>query len=151
VPARAGPEAEVELMAIDTDEEAQRLRFPGSPTIRVDGRDLFPCRIGRGTRSVAGCTPPRKACGVRPPPRCSRKRRSSKGARVNQHVWAVPPSDAVAALPVCSTAPIHRGPREARIKNRRSSRTVACPGPWRCEGWPLVEIVRGRDLLERPA
>jgi len=34
--------AEVELVAVDTDEEAKRLRFPGSPTIRVDGRDLFP-------------------------------------------------------------------------------------------------------------
>jgi hypothetical protein len=32
---------EVELMAVNTDEEAQRLRFPGSPTIRVDGEDLF--------------------------------------------------------------------------------------------------------------
>jgi hypothetical protein len=34
--------AEVELVAVNTDEEAKRLRFPGSPTIRVDGRDLFP-------------------------------------------------------------------------------------------------------------
>lgn len=34
--------AEVELVAVNTDEEAQRLRFPGSPTIRVDDRDLFP-------------------------------------------------------------------------------------------------------------
>ena len=36
-----GVEAEVELVAVNTDEEARRLRFPGSPTIRVDGRDLF--------------------------------------------------------------------------------------------------------------
>jgi hypothetical protein len=34
-------EAEVELVAVNTDEEAQRLRFPGSPTIRADGEDLF--------------------------------------------------------------------------------------------------------------
>jgi hypothetical protein len=34
--------AEVELVAVNTDEEAGRLRFPGSPTIRVDERDLFP-------------------------------------------------------------------------------------------------------------
>lgn len=33
---------EVELVAVNSDEEAQSLRFPGSPTIRVDGRDLFP-------------------------------------------------------------------------------------------------------------
>jgi len=37
-----GVEAEVELVAVNTDAEAQRLRFPGSPTIRIDGRDLFP-------------------------------------------------------------------------------------------------------------
>jgi hypothetical protein len=40
--AERGIEAGVELVAVDTDEEAQRLRFPGSPTIRVDDRDLFP-------------------------------------------------------------------------------------------------------------
>ena len=34
--------AEVELVAVSTDEEAKRLRFPGSPTIRLDGHDLFP-------------------------------------------------------------------------------------------------------------
>ncbi len=40
--AEEGVEAEVEMVAVNTDEEARRLRFPGSPTIRVDGRDLFP-------------------------------------------------------------------------------------------------------------
>jgi hypothetical protein len=35
-------EADVELVAVNTDEEARRLRFPGSPTIRVNGEDLFP-------------------------------------------------------------------------------------------------------------
>ncbi len=39
---REGVEAEVELVAVNTDWEAQRLRLPGSPTIRVDGEDLFP-------------------------------------------------------------------------------------------------------------
>lgn len=37
-----GAEAEIELVEVNTDEEARRLRFPGSPTIRVEGRDLFP-------------------------------------------------------------------------------------------------------------
>jgi hypothetical protein len=37
-----GVQAEVELVAVDTDKDARSLRFPGSPTIRVDGRDLFP-------------------------------------------------------------------------------------------------------------
>lgn len=40
--AEEGIEAEVELVAVNTDEEARRLRFPGSPTIWVDGRDLSP-------------------------------------------------------------------------------------------------------------
>jgi hypothetical protein len=40
--AEEGIEAEVELVAVNTDEEARRLRFPGSPTIRVAGRDPFP-------------------------------------------------------------------------------------------------------------
>jgi hypothetical protein len=37
-----GVDAEVELIAVNTAEEAQELRFTGSPTLRVDGEDLFP-------------------------------------------------------------------------------------------------------------
>ncbi len=33
------PEA-VELREIDTDEDAERSEFPGSPTIRIDGEDV---------------------------------------------------------------------------------------------------------------
>ena len=40
--AEEGMEAELDMVAVNNDEEAQRLRFPGSPTIRVDGQDLFP-------------------------------------------------------------------------------------------------------------
>ncbi len=40
--AKEGMEADVELVAVSSDEEARRLRFPGGPTIRVDGQDLFP-------------------------------------------------------------------------------------------------------------
>ena len=36
-----GIEVEVVAVAVNTDEEAGRLRFPGSPTFRVDERDLF--------------------------------------------------------------------------------------------------------------
>jgi hypothetical protein len=36
--------AEVRLVAVNANEEARRLKFPGSPTLRVDGEDLFPCR-----------------------------------------------------------------------------------------------------------
>ena len=35
------PEA-VELRRVDSDEQAERERFPGSPTIRVDGEDVVP-------------------------------------------------------------------------------------------------------------
>ncbi|MDP8974043.1 MAG: DUF2703 domain-containing protein [Actinomycetota bacterium] len=34
--------ADIELVAVNSNEEARRLLFPGSPTIRVAGRDLFP-------------------------------------------------------------------------------------------------------------
>ena len=40
--AEEGIEAEVELVEVNSDEEARRLRFPGSPTLRIDGRDPFP-------------------------------------------------------------------------------------------------------------
>lgn len=46
-----GLEAEVELVSVGTDEEAELLRFPGSPTIRVDGQDLFPI-AGRPTYAL---------------------------------------------------------------------------------------------------
>jgi hypothetical protein len=46
--AQEDAEAEVELVVVNTEEEARWLRFPGSPTIRVDGEDLFPVpdRVG---------------------------------------------------------------------------------------------------------
>lgn len=37
-----GLDAEVEVRHVATREEAAELRFPGSPTIRVDGRDVDP-------------------------------------------------------------------------------------------------------------
>jgi hypothetical protein len=39
------PEA-VELRQIESDEQAERERFPGSPTIRIDGRDVVPSGDG---------------------------------------------------------------------------------------------------------
>jgi hypothetical protein len=32
----------LELRHVGSDDEAERLRFPGSPTIRVDGEDVVP-------------------------------------------------------------------------------------------------------------
>lgn len=40
--AQAGAGAALEVMVVETPEEAAGLRFPGSPTVRVDGRDLEP-------------------------------------------------------------------------------------------------------------
>ncbi len=37
-----GLEAQVEIRHVATREEAVELRFPGSPTIRIDGRDVDP-------------------------------------------------------------------------------------------------------------
>jgi hypothetical protein len=40
--AERGLDASVELREVQSDEEAQELHFPGSPTIRVDGHDVDP-------------------------------------------------------------------------------------------------------------
>ena len=37
-----GGRAEIVLREVRSDAEAETLRFPGSPTIRVDGRDVDP-------------------------------------------------------------------------------------------------------------
>jgi hypothetical protein len=44
--AAAGLDADIEMVEIENDEQARRERFPGSPTIRIDGEDLFPCPDG---------------------------------------------------------------------------------------------------------
>jgi hypothetical protein len=41
--AEEGVEAEVEMVEVESDEQARAERFPGSPTIRIDGEDIFPC------------------------------------------------------------------------------------------------------------
>jgi hypothetical protein len=37
-----GVAVEVDLVEVESDEQAQRERFPGSPTVRIDGEDAFP-------------------------------------------------------------------------------------------------------------
>lgn len=66
---REGVHSEVELVAVNTDEEAEALKLPGSPTVRLDGRDLFPvgerhdwrlgCRL-YPSLDGSGITPPRR-------------------------------------------------------------------------------------------
>ncbi|HZA89633.1 MAG TPA: hypothetical protein VE401_05320 [Solirubrobacterales bacterium] len=64
----AGVSAEVRLRRVESDDEARRLRFLGSPTVRVDGRDVergaeeregyaLQCRLYRTANGVTG-TPP---------------------------------------------------------------------------------------------
>jgi hypothetical protein len=38
-----GIETKVEMVEVESDEQARAERFPGSPTIRIDGEDVFPC------------------------------------------------------------------------------------------------------------
>jgi hypothetical protein len=38
--AELGRDDEIVMTEVTSDEEAERLHFPGSPTIRVDGRDI---------------------------------------------------------------------------------------------------------------
>jgi hypothetical protein len=40
--AEADPDGQVELRRVETIDEAERERFLGSPTVRVDGRDVDP-------------------------------------------------------------------------------------------------------------
>jgi hypothetical protein len=51
--AARGVDARVELREVTTQEEAEALRFPGSPTIRVDGRDVDPA--GADSRPALNC------------------------------------------------------------------------------------------------
>lgn len=49
-----GVREEVGYVRVDTDEEAERLRFPGSPTVRLGGEDAFPVAEER-ERWALGC------------------------------------------------------------------------------------------------
>lgn len=69
----AGVDADVELVEVTTPEDAERLRFRGSPTVLVDGTDPFasePDAVGLSCR-VSG--PPR-GCAARRPSTCSSQR-----------------------------------------------------------------------------
>ncbi len=49
----AGIDAEVVEREVFSEQEAEELAFPGSPTIRVDGRDVDPA--GASTRPALTC------------------------------------------------------------------------------------------------
>jgi hypothetical protein len=42
--AEEGVDAEVQKVEVVSDEQARAERFPGSPTIRIDGEDIFPAQ-----------------------------------------------------------------------------------------------------------
>lgn len=42
VMAEVGVDAEVEILEVETEEQAQAWRFSGSPTILIDGKDIDP-------------------------------------------------------------------------------------------------------------
>ena len=44
---QAGIDATIELRRVETVEDAERERFLGSPTVRIDGRDVDPGAEGR--------------------------------------------------------------------------------------------------------
>jgi hypothetical protein len=54
-------DAEVRVREVRTQAEAEELRFPGSPTIRVDGRDVDP--DGASARPALNCRIYRKPDG----------------------------------------------------------------------------------------
>jgi hypothetical protein len=53
--AARGVDEPVEVREVTTDDEAARLSFPGSPTIRIDGRDVDP---------VGATSPPALTCRI---------------------------------------------------------------------------------------
>lgn len=66
--AEEGIQAELRVQQVETDEEAERTRFPGSPTIRVGGRDIeetdelevgLSCRAYRHHNGKISPLPPR--------------------------------------------------------------------------------------------
>lgn len=63
--AERGLDVEVRVREVHTQAEAEELRFPGSPTIRVDGRDVDP--QSASARPALNCRIYRKADG-RPSP-----------------------------------------------------------------------------------
>src|SRR3954464_7320037 len=59
-----GVEAEVQRVEIRDDEQARRERFPGSPTIPINGEDILPPGDGGGTARGGGGEPYSLTCRV---------------------------------------------------------------------------------------
>jgi hypothetical protein len=73
-------EAEVELIEVETDEQARAQRFPGSPTVRIDGQDAV--APGEGEPFSLTCRVYRRRDGsVSPTPDPDDLRRAIKARR----------------------------------------------------------------------
>ena len=59
--AERGVDVEIEVREVTSQDEAEALGFPGSPTIRVDGRDVDP--VGASVRPALKCRIYRKPDG----------------------------------------------------------------------------------------
>ena len=59
--ADCGVDVEIEVREVTSQDEAEALGFPGSPTIRVDGRDVDP--VGASARPALMCRIYRKPDG----------------------------------------------------------------------------------------
>ena len=87
-------ELQFRIVVVSTDEQAQAFGFPGSPTFRVDGRDVFD-----GNRTPALFLPPVPVrAGAQPDdltrtrcagnsPRPRRRKRRVAPQEVNDHHW----------------------------------------------------------------
>jgi hypothetical protein len=64
--ARQATDAEMVPHRVETDEEARRLRFLGSPTVRVDGRDVEPGADVREASAPTGASEDPQAADASP-------------------------------------------------------------------------------------
>ena len=71
--AERGVDAQVEVHEVHSHEEAEALRFPGSPTILVDGRDVDQAGAdGRAVAQLPDLPAPRRPRLARAEPRAAR-------------------------------------------------------------------------------
>jgi len=131
--------AEVRLVAVNTDEEAQRLRFPGSPTLRVDGEDLF--SVPDRARYALGCRMYATPEGLwgRPRPRCFGRRWRSGTAEAKKSAEKGSSSEAVLCR-VYIPPSIESGSKSV-MADQKDVVVYVCRHSWRC--W-LISRFLGR-------
>jgi hypothetical protein len=82
VMAEEGIQGEIEIVRVETEEQAERLAFSGSPTVRVNGMDIDP--PSPGTTSALTCRAYRLADGrISPLPPVEMMRRALVQQRSN--------------------------------------------------------------------